>query len=586
MSRWPTSEDHPEVLPAALHWRDECLLRGGSAFTAKTLWNAENITDLKGRIVDRPDFGKDSFEVKLVRQLEGASTSVIQLAAEMVWVLRLFPYTGDIGVARKRQLISSIWSLSNESLPATDCLSEGALEGVGGSGHAFRSRLWHQISYLLRAMAEWSTLPTERRHTLLARDDPWAFCDWLTAIEGGKTSETRHALLFFAYPDHFERICSGSHKRRIYRAFRSRLSPETALSEQSELTPCELDRAILGIRKSFEAERATTQFDFYLPDIEPLWSEPAPPPAPTALPKPKTGGGTVAPGQGAPAADPFEGVFLERETWDLMLAVWRARKNIVLQGPPGVGKSFIGDRLALALCGGDGTQRMMRVQFHPATSYEDFVQGYRPDGSGGFVMREGPFVRFCQAAQKDTSQPYVFVIDELNRGNLARILGELMMLIEHDKRGPHWRMPLAYSDSAAEPFYVPDNVHIVGLMNTADRSLAMVDYALRRRFAFFTLTPAFSDAGFADALKAKGVTPEMVARIRERLQAVNEAITATLGAGYAVGHSFFTSGPASGESEEDWYSRVIAYEVGPLLDEYWFDDPEQAAKWRSQLDAD
>ena len=342
------------------------------------------------------------------------------------------------------------------------------------------------------------------------------------------------------------------------------------------------------IRESFEAERQTTQFDFYLPDIEPLWAEPVPPPAPPVSPQSQTygAGPGTQPIQPAAPVDPFNGVFLDREKWDLMLAVWRARKNIVLQGPPGVGKSFIGDRLALALCGGDGTQRMMRVQFHPATSYEDFVQGYRPDGRGGFVMREGPFVRFCQAAQKDTSQPYVFVIDELNRGNLARILGELMMLIEHDKRGPHWRMPLAYSDSAAEPFYVPDNVHIVGLMNTADRSLAMVDYALRRRFAFFTLAPAFSDAGFADALKAKGVTPEMVGRIRERLQAVNEAITATLGAGYAVGHSFFTSGPASGESEEDWYSRVIAYDVGPLLDEYWFDDPEQAAKWRSQLDAD
>jgi 5-methylcytosine-specific restriction protein B len=586
MSRRPTSDDHPQVIAAAQHWRDVCLLRGDSAFTAKTLWSAEHIADLKGRIVDRPDVGKDSFEAKLVRQLEGASTSVIQLAAEIVWVLRLFPCTGDIGVARKRQLINSIWSLSKESLPATDWLSDDALQGVGGSGHAFRSRLWHQISYLLRAMADWSTLPTERRHTLLARDDPWAFCDWLTAIEGGKTSETRHALLFFAYPDYFERICSGSHKRRIYQAFRSRLSPETAISEKSELAPCELDRAILGIRKSFEAERATTQFDFYLPDIEPLWSEPAPPPAPTPSPKPKTDGGTAPAEQGTPATDPFNGVFLERETWDLMLAVWRARKNIVLQGPPGVGKSFIGDRLALELCGGVGAQRMMRVQFHPATSYEDFVQGYRPDGKGGFVMREGPFVRFCQAAQKDVNQPYVFVIDELNRGNLARILGELMMLIEHDKRGTHWQMPLSYSEAAAEPFYVPENVHIVGLMNSADRSLAMVDYALRRRFAFFTLTPAFSAQGFAEALKAKGVTPEMVARIRERMQAVNEAITATLGAGYAVGHSFFTSGPASGESEEDWYSRIIAYEVGPLLDEYWFDDVEQATKWRSLLEAD
>jgi 5-methylcytosine-specific restriction endonuclease McrBC GTP-binding regulatory subunit McrB len=248
----------------------------------------------------------------------------------------------------------------------------------------------------------------------------------------------------------------------------------------------------------------------------------------------------------------------------------------------------VADRLALALVGAQGSSAIARVQFHPSTSYEDFVQGFRPDGNGGFVLRDGPFVRFCNAAKELPDIPHVFIIDELNRGNLSRIFGELMMLIETDKRGRKWEMALTYAPQGAKAFYVPENVYVIGLMNTADRSLAMIDYALRRRFSFFTLAPAFSADAFEATLLGRGVTEVMVGRIRNKMEKLNKLIVGTpaLGVGYAVGHSYFVDGPTEGEDEEDWFNRVIAYEIAPLLEEYCFDAPETAAQWRKLLEAD
>ncbi|GHV36835.1 hypothetical protein FACS1894187_12170 [Synergistales bacterium] len=161
---------------------------------------------------------------------------------------------------------------------------------------------------------------------------------------------------------------------------------------------------------------------------------------------------------------------------------------MILQGAPGVGKTFAAKRLAFSIIGKEDDRRVKIVQFHQSYSYEDFVMGYRPDGRG-FCLAEGPFYQFCKIAEKDDDdRPYFFIIDEINRGNLSKIFGELLMLIENDKRGEKNALRLLYKD---EDFFVPENVHIIGMMNTADRSLAMIDYALRRRFVFFDMEPAF-----------------------------------------------------------------------------------------------
>ena len=217
------------------------------------------------------------------------------------------------------------------------------------------------------------------------------------------------------------------------------------------------------------------------------------------------------------------------------------------------------------------------VQFHAAYSYEDFVQGYRPSGTG-FNLKDGIFYSFCKKASSDPDNIYVFIIDEINRGNLSKVFGELMMLIEADKRGPEWAIPLAYGDGLKDTFYVPENLHLIGLMNTADRSLAMVDYALRRRFGFVDLMPAYETLEFRDYLVNRGADVGLVEKIIKIMSVINDKIakdTTNLGPGYCIGHSFFCNTPLGGVPDNEWFKQVINNEITPLLREYWFDDQSQ-----------
>jgi hypothetical protein len=275
-----------------------------------------------------------------------------------------------------------------------------------------------------------------------------------------------------------------------------------------------------------------------------------------------------------------EALFISQERFEEILAIWRQKKNLVVQGPPGVGKTFFYRRLAYALMGADAPSRVTTVQFHPSYAYEDFVQGYRPSDSG-FALRNGVFYRFCERARVDSGHLYVFVIDEINRGNLAKVFGELLMLLETDKRGRDWAVPLAYSAPGSEPFFIPTNVYLLGLMNTADRSLAVVDYALRRRFGFVNLSPEFSSLRFKEHLTEKGVAEPLRQRIITRMTDLNEQIAsdkANLGPGFCIGHSFFCDPPEEAARHEEWYRQVVEAEIAPLLREYYFDDVERAQK--------
>jgi 5-methylcytosine-specific restriction enzyme B len=280
-----------------------------------------------------------------------------------------------------------------------------------------------------------------------------------------------------------------------------------------------------------------------------------------------------------------EALFMSQERFEEILAIWKQKKNLVVQGPPGVGKTFFHRQLAYALMSAKAPSRVASVQFHPSYAYEDFVQGYRPD-QGGFRLRDGLFLRFCERARKDGGNAHVFVIDEINRGNLAKIFGELLMLLEADKRSAEWAVPLAYGTEEAIPFYVPDNLFVLGLMNTADRSLAVVDYALRRRFAFVALEPAFSSPRFVEYLKERGVADGLVEKIVSRMNSLNTEIAqdkTNLGPGFRIGHSFFCNPPEQAEHHTEWFEAVVNTEIGPLLDEYYFDDPEKSPKLVKRL---
>ncbi|MFZ2258064.1 MAG: AAA family ATPase, partial [Clostridiaceae bacterium] len=274
--------------------------------------------------------------------------------------------------------------------------------------------------------------------------------------------------------------------------------------------------------------------------------------------------------------DFLDEVYIDPERYSTLKGLLLRKKNIILQGAPGVGKTFAAQRLAFSIMGKKDTSRVKVIQFHQSYSYEDFVMGYRPDGSA-FRLAEGPFYKFCKAAEKDGERPYFFIIDEINRGNLSKIFGELLMLIENDKRGEQNSLRLLYKD---EQFFVPPNVHIIGMMNTADRSLAMIDYALRRRFAFFDIEPAFSSDGFKT--RQASIQNRKYDKLISTIESLNTAIAedSSLGAGFRIGHSYFCT---TDVVDDSWLSSVIEYELIPLLLEYWFDEPSKVESWSNQL---
>jgi hypothetical protein len=271
--------------------------------------------------------------------------------------------------------------------------------------------------------------------------------------------------------------------------------------------------------------------------------------------------------------DFMEGLFLAPSDFSEILHLFKNKKNLILQGPPGTGKSFVAKRLAYALLGSKDNSRIESIQFHQSYSYEDFMQGYRPKDDGdGFNLKDGVFYRFCRKASQDLTRNYVFIIDEINRGNLSKIFGEVMLLIESDKRGPEWGVSLTYSNALSSKFHIPPNLYILGMMNTADRSLAMVDYALRRRFAFKNIEPGILTTQFSEHLQGFGVDASIVNKIKTKISELNKKIETSndLGAGFRIGHSFFVPNGKVSDSKV-WYSSVIQNEIAPLLREYWFD---------------
>ena len=267
-------------------------------------------------------------------------------------------------------------------------------------------------------------------------------------------------------------------------------------------------------------------------------------------------------------------VYMTSEKYDSLKGLLLNKKNVILQGAPGVGKTFAAKRLAYSIMGVKDESRVEFIQFHQNYSYEDFIMGYKPSGEG-FELQNGIFYKFCQKASNNQELSYFFIIDEINRGNMSKIFGELLMLIEKDYRGK--KLTLAYNGL---PFSVPKNIYIIGMMNTADRSLALIDYALRRRFSFFAMEPGFSSEGFRSYLDS--FHDDTFYELIEKIKDLNFEIAKdpSLGPGFCIGHSYFCG---QDECTDEWMQSVIEYDILPMLEEYWFDEPAKIQKWQNIL---
>lgn len=744
MARFKPSEP---VYQAVEKWRNECLLGEGSVFSRERLWTKGNFDYLYRFYVENLDEGEGDFFGKLQGQLAPAPGEVKKLAAELFWVMYLYPAPWAMNRNTKVYQIRTIWEWSGQPMPTVEDGTLTPLDvGIGHPGTGYNTHRWRELLFFIVCMREWFGQSREERRALL--DDAWAFARWLEASPKSEGRQLRHILLHFLFPDTFERISTGTHKRKLLAKLPEQLGQAAPGVDSSDRIA--VDREILRLRREL-SEKYGKDFDFYEDSLRPLWDERpgeeqsqgarhdlqestpdldswyhsafgtarawaiAAGPGGQLWPEFREGkliaigwdylgdlleysskeeiesalqehfGGEqrkwndalacyqfaqemqvgdliiikkgrsglygygyidsdyrfdetriqyqhvrevrwaktgdwdlprerwiamktltdftaykewvrfalaimddeatseqsleaaeATPAYGRSAA--LENLFLSADEFSDMQQALTRTKALILQGPPGVGKTFISRRLAWSVIGRRDPERVQFVQFHQSYSYEDFVQGWRPNEQGGFTLQDGVFYSFCDKARSAPEDRFVFIIDEINRANLSKVFGEVLMLIEGDKRSRDYAVHLAYARAGQDAFFVPANVYIIGLMNTADRSLALVDYALRRRFSFFSLKPTFHRESFQQHLLDQEVPQDLVDRISERMHALNSQIrsdTANLGPGFEIGHSYFVPRAEDESPDGDWYARVIQHEIRPLLEEYWFDQPQR-----------
>ena len=470
-----TGEGTDRVYRAAETWANAALRSNGSLFVpASTIWSGRWLRELRERFLDQPDTLGNNFLEKLQGQLDGAPAEVYQLMAEALYFHLLIVSTKNDG--NKRLNIETVLGWSPSPVEMTLELVGGLTPGVVNPGTFFNIRKDIQLGFIIEFVEQWKQLEPNERERLLS--DPWEFKNF--AMERKFQSQTlmdtaessyrtqREALLHLVFPDVFEAIVSSNHKRLIAQTFAKLVDHSVE----------DVDRRLEQIRPKIESRFGSSDHTYYQPDVRALWREGNPVDSLDDLPEPPETERPVS------LEKLSEDLMWEPDQLHMVIQGLEDKGQVILQGPPGTGKTFVAKRIAEWYRQQGGDYRI--VQFHPSYSYEDFVEGYRPagiqNGQVGYELVPGPLRRMADRARANTGAKFILVIDEINRGNVSKILGELYFLLEYRNAD----VELQYSH---ELFQLPENLWFIGTMNTTDRSIALVDAALRRRFYFFGLYP-------------------------------------------------------------------------------------------------
>lgn len=558
MSRFnPHSPNAAQVFDAADKFKQRCLLDQASLFLDdQTLWTPEHFKSLIDNYVNRPDTGDRGFYEKLADQLATCEPLDVALMAEVFWIVQLGPT--NLKAPTKIKTVERIWNMKPVAAYPTSSpfLQIPVLSGLGSAGPGYNNYLPMEVTFAVEAFAAFVAKPRHERESLLS--DAQGFANWLDSIPSGKGRQLYHTLCHVLFPDAFERIFSQGNKFQVARAHNV-WTP--ALGESRPA----MDAALLELRKRLEL-RHPGAVDYYVPPVGTLIKEEVTQPTKSAAALSDIGGMSKSPGAtAANEPDPEYDVDAAANAKPTL----RLADNLILFGPPGTGKTFeMQTRMRAAF---DEGEDFAFVAFHPSYAYEDFVGGLRPvvapNGTGvAVVFQKGPFLTLCEKAHANPTQQFTLFIDEINRANVAKVFGELITLIEPSKRviagskvndeGAWVTLP-----GLPERFGVPDNLNIVATMNTADRSIAMMDIALRRRFRFLECAP-----------DPKSIVPAMVGAVDlpKLLQCLNDRLEYLLDRDHVIGHAVFMEITSLSKLQQ-----VLAQRVIPLLQEYFFEDMEK-----------
>jgi 5-methylcytosine-specific restriction enzyme B len=551
----------PEAVYEALkRIRETCLVRFDSLFDGddRRIWTLQHLQSFRTLFVERFDAGEGAFLEKFRKQLEGGGDDVLQLAAELLYVQQFF--TTLTGPEKKIENVEEVLSWCDRKVSIPEWAIDGVQRGHAGDQSFNQHRPFH-LAWLGDFLINWHGVEPAVRQKIL--DDPWRFREFTMTIESehGAHQPMREAWLFMMFPESFEPISSRKDKKQIREAF-SKLLPEGT-------TP-NIDADLFEIRKALTSQHGEG-FHYYRPPLIEQWqvvkknkgpsTSPSSPKLATTADEPKTQFGHQGSLTQLAAELLLEPVEVLQEWADLLVDA----RQLIFQGPPGTGKTFIARKLAIAITSQSSNVEL--VQFHPSYAYEDFVEGYRPAATGGFELQDGPIKRLTTRANKNPTEKFVLVIDEINRGNLAKVFGELYFLLEYRDES----ITLQYS---RQPFALPKNLFIIATMNTADRSIALLDMAIRRRFRFVDLLPDEPPIKGLLARFLKSKAPDMLF-LADMLDDVNRRLDDPHS---SIGPSHFLLKDMAALTEKRAQS-IWKHSILPALSDRFFDDTKQLGQY-------